>query len=151
MPHPVTANLESALRHLRETDFARIMWVDALCIDQKNIVERATRLDRCERFALWPIESLVGLGKRKMRNVLLITMKDLKGFSTVTAHTGETYLERKRWPKLQSIELGMICLTSVVGGGARGLYRRYVMTILFYSLSGRYASILKTYVQCGSS
>jgi len=37
----VTASLESALRHLRREDETdRILWVDALCINQGNTVER---------------------------------------------------------------------------------------------------------------
>jgi hypothetical protein len=38
--HDVTKNLASALRHLRYHDRQRILWVDALCIDQDNIEER---------------------------------------------------------------------------------------------------------------
>jgi Heterokaryon incompatibility protein (HET) len=32
----VTPNCESALRHLRLKDTTRILWVDAICIDQEN-------------------------------------------------------------------------------------------------------------------
>lgn len=37
---PVTANLWNALRYLRRTDSVRVVWVDALCINQTNTVER---------------------------------------------------------------------------------------------------------------
>jgi Heterokaryon incompatibility protein (HET) len=37
---PVTANLEVALRHLRHKSVERILWIDAICIDQSNIEER---------------------------------------------------------------------------------------------------------------
>ncbi|KAL6803366.1 heterokaryon incompatibility domain-containing protein [Trichoderma sp. SZMC 28013] len=40
VPFPVTKNLESALRHLRQTEDERILWVDAICINQDNIPER---------------------------------------------------------------------------------------------------------------
>lgn len=36
----VTTNLESALRHLRYKDRTRILWVDALCINQDDAVEK---------------------------------------------------------------------------------------------------------------
>ncbi|KAF2461212.1 heterokaryon incompatibility, partial [Lineolata rhizophorae] len=36
----VTANLLSALQHLRQPDVTRILWVDAVCINQGNIAER---------------------------------------------------------------------------------------------------------------
>jgi Heterokaryon incompatibility protein (HET) len=37
----ITANLEIALRHLRHRDTYRTLWVDALCIDQMNLLERS--------------------------------------------------------------------------------------------------------------
>jgi hypothetical protein len=37
---PVTTNLEAALRYLRHRSEIRIIWVDAICIDQSNIEER---------------------------------------------------------------------------------------------------------------
>jgi hypothetical protein len=39
-PHPVTKNLELALRHLRYPDRERILWVDALCINQSDLLEK---------------------------------------------------------------------------------------------------------------
>ncbi|KAK4072005.1 hypothetical protein Trihar35433_4069 [Trichoderma harzianum] len=40
VPFPVTKNLESALRHLRQTEGERTLWIDAICINQDNIPER---------------------------------------------------------------------------------------------------------------
>jgi hypothetical protein len=37
---PVTTNLEAALRYLRHEFMVRILWIDAICIDQSNIEER---------------------------------------------------------------------------------------------------------------
>lgn len=37
---PVTDNLYAALRRLRRPDRRRVLWVDAVCIDQKNVEER---------------------------------------------------------------------------------------------------------------
>jgi hypothetical protein len=42
----VTLNLESALRHLRQTNKPRFLWVDAVCINQKNIEERNAQVLR---------------------------------------------------------------------------------------------------------
>ncbi|KAF4450155.1 HET-domain-containing protein [Fusarium austroafricanum] len=42
----VTANLESALRSLRQQDKPRTMWIDALCINQKDLVEKAQQVPR---------------------------------------------------------------------------------------------------------
>lgn len=37
----VTSNLEAALKHLRYTDEDRTLWVDAVCINQADVVERS--------------------------------------------------------------------------------------------------------------
>ncbi|KAJ4125227.1 hypothetical protein NW754_013513 [Fusarium falciforme] len=37
---PVTESLHMALQHLRQEDIDRILWVDAICIDQSNVAER---------------------------------------------------------------------------------------------------------------
>jgi hypothetical protein len=40
----VSTNLESALRHLRLTDKFRILWIDAICIDQSNSGEKSRQV-----------------------------------------------------------------------------------------------------------
>ena len=50
----VTANLFCALRHLRFQERTRVLWVDALCINQLDLQERAVQ------FHEW-IRSTVGL------------------------------------------------------------------------------------------
>lgn len=42
--HQVTVNLEVALRHLRREDQPRILWVDALCINQADLEERGKQV-----------------------------------------------------------------------------------------------------------
>lgn len=41
---PLAANLESALTRLRYTNISRIIWIDALCIDQQNMQERQSQV-----------------------------------------------------------------------------------------------------------
>lgn len=38
---PITANLESALRHLRRPNKSRVLWADAICINQEDEVEKS--------------------------------------------------------------------------------------------------------------
>ncbi|KAI1660347.1 HET-domain-containing protein [Daldinia decipiens] len=40
----VTRNLDIALRHLRRDNTPRVMWIDALCINQKNEVEKSPQV-----------------------------------------------------------------------------------------------------------
>lgn len=42
----VTPNLAEALRFLRYKDQDRVFWIDAICIDQKNLVERSEQVVR---------------------------------------------------------------------------------------------------------
>jgi hypothetical protein len=41
---PVTTNLHNALQSLRYPDKSRLIWIDAICIDQRNITEKMTQL-----------------------------------------------------------------------------------------------------------
>jgi hypothetical protein len=43
-PWTVTANLCQALRNIRLADRARVMWVDAICIDQSDLDERGSQV-----------------------------------------------------------------------------------------------------------
>ncbi|XPS98678.1 hypothetical protein M3J09_007874 [Ascochyta lentis] len=43
---PITANLHLALRALRYADRERILWIDAVCIDQTNVKERSHQVSR---------------------------------------------------------------------------------------------------------
>ena len=40
----VTRNLEIALRHLRYVSRPRVLWIDAICINQRNIAERSVQV-----------------------------------------------------------------------------------------------------------
>lgn len=59
-PFPVTENLESALRHIRLPDEDRVLWIDALCINQNDVSERAHQVNlmrevyrRASRVLVW--------------------------------------------------------------------------------------------------
>lgn len=44
--YPVTANLYSALKYLRETDTPARLWVDSVCINQQDVFERSAQVGR---------------------------------------------------------------------------------------------------------
>ncbi|TGJ84456.1 hypothetical protein E0Z10_g4336 [Xylaria hypoxylon] len=59
-PFKITENLECALRHLRHATVDRIVWVDAICINQTDIAERNHQVtlmkkiySRCTRDLAW--------------------------------------------------------------------------------------------------
>jgi len=50
----ITRNCYNALRSLRRSDKSRTIWIDAICINQKNILERSSQvriMDRIYSFA----------------------------------------------------------------------------------------------------
>ncbi|KAH7205212.1 heterokaryon incompatibility protein-domain-containing protein [Fusarium oxysporum] len=56
----ITENLAEALQHLRGMDEDRILWIDAICIDQSNIPERGHQVvcmsqiyNRADRVLIW--------------------------------------------------------------------------------------------------
>jgi len=46
---PITENCDHALRRLRDPDRPRLIWVDAICINQKNKIERGHQVDMMHR------------------------------------------------------------------------------------------------------
>jgi hypothetical protein len=57
---PITQNLAGALRQLRDPDHPRIFWIDSLCIDQSNVVEKGHQVgfmgdvyERAKHVTIW--------------------------------------------------------------------------------------------------
>jgi Heterokaryon incompatibility protein (HET) len=60
---PVTRNLEAALRNLRLGDQTRMLWADALCINQKNISERSYQVSIMALIYKYAAQVIVWLGE----------------------------------------------------------------------------------------
>lgn len=58
----VTANLKSALQHLRYEAEERVMWVDALCINQSDDLEKGAEVARMEELFACAAHVVVWLG-----------------------------------------------------------------------------------------
>lgn len=61
----VTKNLENALRNLRDCNALpeqHFLWVDALCINQEDLLERASEVQRMQAIYSSSIETMVYLG-----------------------------------------------------------------------------------------
>ncbi|KAJ9151264.1 HET-domain-containing protein [Pleurostoma richardsiae] len=61
--HEVTVNLALALRYLRYADRERILWVDALCINQKDIPEKSFQVGMMREIYLGAETVLAWLGE----------------------------------------------------------------------------------------
>jgi hypothetical protein len=59
----VTSNLHTALTHLRNHSLDRTLWIDAICIDQENPVEKAHQIQFMAMVYSQAYRVLVWLGK----------------------------------------------------------------------------------------
>ncbi|TGO36479.1 hypothetical protein BHYA_0123g00070 [Botrytis hyacinthi] len=67
---PVTTNLESALRYLRCRDLPRVLWIDAICINQDDIAERNSQVKYMGTIYSKSSIVLAWLGEPKMNKCL---------------------------------------------------------------------------------
>lgn len=58
----VTANLKTAMQHLRYLDQERVMWVDCLCIKQSDDIEKGAEVARMGELFAWAAHVVVWLG-----------------------------------------------------------------------------------------
>ncbi|KAH9205973.1 heterokaryon incompatibility, partial [Leptodontidium sp. 2 PMI_412] len=58
----VTLNLEAALRHLRLQDKPLTLWVDFLCIDQSDEVEKSEQLEQMRQIYVQALSVVAWLG-----------------------------------------------------------------------------------------
>ncbi len=58
----VTTNLATALRHLRHKDEPRVLWADAICINQANITEREQQVAIMSRIYTLASSDVLWLG-----------------------------------------------------------------------------------------
>ncbi len=65
----VGANLHAALLHLRDRFVDRIVWVDAICIDQKNTDEKSQQVQSMAKIYAKAIRVIVWLGEAQVRMV----------------------------------------------------------------------------------
>ncbi|KAI1593347.1 Arp Ankyrin repeat [Pyrenophora tritici-repentis] len=83
----VTENLHSALQHLRSEDTDRVLWVDAICIDQSNELERGHQVQRMCKIYSQAEEVLVWLGQATDETDLLMdSLRRLEECSLIYEH-----------------------------------------------------------------
>jgi hypothetical protein len=58
----VTMNLEAALRHLRLQDKPLTLWIDALCIDQSDEIEKSEQLEQMRQIYVQALSVIAWLG-----------------------------------------------------------------------------------------
>ncbi|KAL7625002.1 hypothetical protein AAE478_004216 [Parahypoxylon ruwenzoriense] len=66
-PMEVTRNLHAALLHLRREDSIRLLWVDAVCINQNDVSEKSEQIQMMRQIYQQGVRTLVWLGKLPLR------------------------------------------------------------------------------------
>lgn len=61
----ITMNLDKALRHLRLSSMSRRLWVDAICIDQTDLAERARQVQYMRLVYKRASRTIVWLGEKQ--------------------------------------------------------------------------------------
>ncbi|KAE8448241.1 hypothetical protein EG329_009672 [Mollisiaceae sp. DMI_Dod_QoI] len=85
--HPVTVNLESALRRLRRIDSDLTIWIDALCINQSDTSERTKQVNLMHGIYAFTEEVIVYLGEVLQHGS--VGSNDAVSTSTTTFHFDE--------------------------------------------------------------
>lgn len=73
-PMLVTHNLYDALRYLRQPDGDRIMWIDAVCINQRNDKERAEQVAIMKDIYARAFHVVIWLGKEMPEDKLVFSL-----------------------------------------------------------------------------
>lgn len=81
MPVKVTSNLDSALRHLRRRLLSRVLWIDALSINQRDVQERNTQVRNMDKVYEQATRVIVWLGQVHTEDVHLRAMLGAMQFS----------------------------------------------------------------------
>ena len=80
---PVTVNLHAALSRLRDHSFERIIWVDAVCINQKSLEEQGQQVQLMAKIYSNAHRVIVWLGKEAvdtkgaLEDIRLVANKEL--------------------------------------------------------------------------
>ncbi|KAL2802430.1 heterokaryon incompatibility protein-domain-containing protein [Aspergillus granulosus] len=91
---PVTANLHRALLHLRDQLLERIIWIDAICINQKDLVEQGQQVRYMAEIYSRASCVIVWLGEAgDSSDAVLESMCSGAGSDGISAFHGETMKE----------------------------------------------------------
>jgi Heterokaryon incompatibility protein (HET) len=89
---PVTRNLQAALIRLRDKNRDRILWVDQICINQEDIHERSTQVERMTLIYGFAQRTVIWLGEEKDESYRAMLL--LRGLSRVAkGQNQETILD----------------------------------------------------------
>ena len=110
LPHQVTPNLEHALRHLRSKTEKRIIWIDAICINQQDVEERNKQVPRMGWIYSNATEVLIWIGRDNEKEDSEISwdpdiwpQRDQTGGSRLKTDIAFQFLENLAWFSKQTL------------------------------------------------
>lgn len=88
----VTKNLAAALRDLRQRNSRRVLWVDAVCIDQSNIQERGSQVAQMNLIYINATRVLVWLGRESSTSSAIFNgfKESIKFLKLLISHAPES-------------------------------------------------------------
>jgi hypothetical protein len=100
---PVTKNLYAALSHLRNFSLERIIWVDAICINQKNDKEKVQQIQFMAKIYSQANRVLVWLGEaadnsdQALEEIRAARGKATNSLNNKTIHSAVLALLQRNW------------------------------------------------------
>lgn len=130
-PFAITANLHLALRALRYSDQERVLWVDALCIDQHNITERSHQVSRMNDIYSQASNVIVWLGEPRTDAAFAFDFLEEFGCHSImppplpqaernmeqTAMSVQSLLTRSWWTRIWTAQEWILAKTSIFQSG----------------------------------
>lgn len=102
----VTYNLHSVLQQLRYSDVDRILWIDAICIDQENKKERGHQVEQMSKIYSEAERVIFWLGLGTLETDILMESLQLLQRESINYNLGGWSLQDNRWKNLwASMEL----------------------------------------------
>jgi hypothetical protein len=100
-PMKITENLDCALRYLRYREaFPRVLWIDALCINQKNLEERSHQVNLMSGIYAGASDVLIWLSPHANQFNRLMRYLTYHVLPTSSQDHWELFKEIVRWSKL---------------------------------------------------
>jgi hypothetical protein len=84
---PVTPNLYDAIRYLRKEDEVRIVWIDAVCINQKDLAERSVEVGRMGDIFRNAIRVVIWLGPESSSSGVAVYLINAMAADLMAAET----------------------------------------------------------------
>ncbi|KAG6365473.1 hypothetical protein INS49_007084 [Diaporthe citri] len=138
MELPIGENLKDALVKLREMDFARIIWIDAICINQDDIKERNHQVHIMQTIYSKAAEVIVWLGPGSWeadKAMELIEQCNLNGIEKLLDHEEDSLIGlsdifmRSWWKRIWIVQEVVAARDLVIHCGTRRVPWHFVAKI----------------------